>query len=74
MLKTFLSMFEAKDAPNPHDIAEAVAKLVGQSRGSRATRTVVGAAFGSDKANEDIAPVQAKVVEALGLSHLEKIA
>jgi hypothetical protein len=43
-------------------------------RGSRATRTVVGTAFGSDKASEDIAPVQAKVVEALGLSYLEKIA
>jgi hypothetical protein len=40
----------------------------------RATRTVVGAEFGSDKANEDVAPVQAKVVEALGLSQLEKIA
>jgi len=38
------------------------------------TRTVVGASFGSDKANEDVAPLQAKVVEALGLSHLEKIA
>jgi NAD(P)-dependent dehydrogenase (short-subunit alcohol dehydrogenase family) len=74
MFKAFMSKFEGKDAPNPHDIAEAVAKLVGQSKGSRATRTVVGAAFGSDKANEDIAPVQAKVVEYLGLSHLEKIA
>jgi NADP-dependent 3-hydroxy acid dehydrogenase YdfG len=74
LFKTFTSMFEGKDAPNPHDIAEAVAKLVGQSKGSRATRTVVGATFGSDKANEDIAPVQAKVVEALGLSYLEKIA
>ncbi len=74
LFKTFMSMFEGKDAPNPHDIAEAVAKLVGQSKGSRATRTIVGAAFGSDKANEDIAPVQAKVVEALGLSYLEKIA
>ncbi len=74
MFKNFISIFEGKDAPNPHDIAEAVAKLVGQSKGSRATRTVVGAAFGSDKANEDIAPVQAKVVEYLGLSHLEKIA
>jgi len=69
-----MSMFEGKDAPNPHDIAEAIAKLVGQSKGSRATRTVVGAAFGSDKANEEIAPVQSNVVEALGLSYLEKIA
>ena len=74
MFKTFRLMFEGKDAPNPHDIAEAVAKLVGQSKGSRATRTVVGAAFGSDKANEDIALVQANVVDALGLSYLEKIA
>jgi hypothetical protein len=39
-----------------------------------AVRTVAGAPFGSDKANEDVAPVQAKVVEALGLSHLEKVA
>ncbi len=73
MFKSVMSMFEGKDAPNPHDVAEAVARLVGQSKGSRAARTVVGAAFGSDKANEDVAPVQAKVVEALGLSHLEKI-
>src|SRR6476660_5148242 len=72
MFKSFMSRFEGKDAPNPHDVAEAVAKLVDQSKGSRATRTIVGApAFGSDKANEDIAPVQAKAVEALGLSYLE---
>jgi NAD(P)-dependent dehydrogenase (short-subunit alcohol dehydrogenase family) len=74
MFKALRSKFEGKDAPNPHDVAEAIAKLVGQSKGSRATRTVVGASFGSDKANEDVAPVQAKVVEYLGLSNLEKIA
>jgi NAD(P)-dependent dehydrogenase (short-subunit alcohol dehydrogenase family) len=74
MFKSFTTRFEGKDAPNPHDVAEAVARLVDQSKGSRAARTVVGAAFGSDKANEDVAPVQAKVVAALGLSHLEKVA
>jgi NAD(P)-dependent dehydrogenase (short-subunit alcohol dehydrogenase family) len=74
MFKSVMSRFGGKDAPNPHDVAEVVARLVGQSKGSRAARTVVGAAFGSDKANEDVAPIQAKVVEALGLSHLEKIA
>ena len=74
MFKAFRSIFEGKDAPNPHDVAEAITKLVGQSKGNRAIRTVVGAAYGSDKVNEDVAPVQAKVVEALGLSHLEKIA
>jgi NAD(P)-dependent dehydrogenase (short-subunit alcohol dehydrogenase family) len=74
MFKSLTSTFEGTDAPNPHDVAEAIVKLVSQSKGSRAPRTVVGAPFGSDKANEDVAPVQAKVVEALGLSHLEKVA
>ncbi len=74
MVKTLMASLEGKDAPNPHAVGEAVAKLVGQSKGSRAARTVVGAPFGSDKANEDVAPLQAQVVEALGLSHLEKVA
>ena len=74
MVKTLREGLEGNDAPNPHDVAEAVAKLVGQSKGSRAARTVVGKPFGSDKANEDVAPLQAQVVEALGLSHLEKVA
>jgi hypothetical protein len=74
MFKSFVARFASEDAPDPHDVAEAVAKLVGQSKGSRAARTVVGAAFGSDKTNEDVAPVQAKVVEALGLGHLENVA
>jgi NAD(P)-dependent dehydrogenase (short-subunit alcohol dehydrogenase family) len=74
MVKTLTASLEGKDAPDPHDVAEAIAKLVGQSKGSRAARTVVGEPFGSGKANEDVAPLQAKVVEALGLSHLEKVA
>src|SRR5438876_3990241 len=74
MVTSLTATFDGKDAPNPHDVAEAIAKLVGQAKGSRAVRTVVGAPFGSDKANEDVAPVQAKVVEALGLSHLERVA
>jgi NAD(P)-dependent dehydrogenase (short-subunit alcohol dehydrogenase family) len=32
MFKWFMSRFEGQDAPNPHDVAEAVAKLVGQPR------------------------------------------
>jgi NAD(P)-dependent dehydrogenase (short-subunit alcohol dehydrogenase family) len=74
MVETLMASLKGKDAPNPHDVAEAIVKLVDQSKGSRAVRTVVGAPFGSDKANEDVAPVQAQAVEALGLSHLEKVA
>src|SRR6266403_2497857 len=74
MVTSLTATFEGKDAPNPHDVAEAIVKLVGQDKGGRAVRTVVGAPFGSDKANEDVAPVQAQVVQALGLSRLEKVA
>jgi NADP-dependent 3-hydroxy acid dehydrogenase YdfG len=74
LFESLASAFEGKDAPNPHDVAEAIVNLVGQPKGSRAARTVVGAPFGSDRANDDVAPLQAKVVEALGLSHLEKVA
>jgi NAD(P)-dependent dehydrogenase (short-subunit alcohol dehydrogenase family) len=73
MFKHFMTRFRAADAPNPHDVAEAAAKLVAQPKGSRPARTVVGAAFGSDTVNEQTAAVQAHVVEALGLGHLAKI-
>jgi NADP-dependent 3-hydroxy acid dehydrogenase YdfG len=74
MVKSLTSTFEGNGAPNPHEVAEAIAKLVGQPKGTRAARTVVGAPYGSDKANDDVAPVQAQVVAALGLSHLENVA
>ena len=74
LFASLASTFEGENAPNPHDVAEAILELIGQAKGSRAVRTVVGASFGSDKANEDIAPVQAGVVQAFGLAHLEKVA
>ena len=74
IVTSLTSTFESKDAGNPHDVAEAIVKLAGQAKGSRAARTVVGAPFGSDQANEDAAPVQSKVVKALGLGRLEKVA
>jgi NAD(P)-dependent dehydrogenase (short-subunit alcohol dehydrogenase family) len=73
MFKHFMTTFQAPDAPNPHDVAEAIARLVAQPKGSRPARTVVGAAFGADTVNEQTAPVQAHVVEVLGLGHLAKI-
>jgi NAD(P)-dependent dehydrogenase (short-subunit alcohol dehydrogenase family) len=74
MFEHFMTMFQAADAPNPHDVAEAIAKLVALPKGSRPARTVVGAPFGSDTVNEQTAAVQAHVVEALGLGHLARVA
>jgi len=51
MFKHFMTTFRALDAPNPHDVAEAIASLVAQPKGSRPARTVVGPAFGADTVN-----------------------
>jgi NAD(P)-dependent dehydrogenase (short-subunit alcohol dehydrogenase family) len=74
MAKSFASRFQAADAPNPHDVAEEIAKLVAEKKGTRRARTVVGVPFGADIVNDQTAPVQAHVIEALGLSHLAKLA
>jgi len=74
LFKHFLTLFQSKSAPNPHEVAEAITKLIAQPKGTRPERTIVGSAFGSDIVNAQTAPVQAHVVEALGIAHLAKLA
>ncbi len=73
MFQQFNTMFSATDAPDPHDIAEAIAKLIVTPKGDRPARTVVGASFGADTLNDATEPVQASTVEALGLGHLATV-
>jgi NAD(P)-dependent dehydrogenase (short-subunit alcohol dehydrogenase family) len=70
MFETFMGMFQGENAPNPHDVAEAITKLVAQPKGSRPARTVVGRPFGADVVNQQTAPVQAQAIESLGLGQL----
>lgn len=70
MFETFTAMFQAKDGPNPHDIAEATVKLLALPKGARPIRTIVGQPFGADLINQQTAPVQAQAVAGLGLGHL----
>lgn len=73
MFETFMGMFASKNAPNPHDVAEAVARLVATPKGQRPDRMVVGQAFGTDAVNAAVAPVQREVVDGLGLGALATI-
>ena len=73
MFEHFTTVFSASDAPNPHDISEAIADLVATPKGSRPARTVVGNSFGADRVNDATAPIQAGVIEALGLGHLATV-
>lgn len=62
--------FKGENAPNPHDVAEAIMKLVSQANGTRPTRVVVGQPFGADHLNAQAEAVQAQVLETMGLSFL----
>ncbi len=70
MVETFKGMFKGENAPNPQDVAQAIARLVEQPKGSRPARTIVGQPFGVDAINAQTAPIQAQVVEGLGLGQL----
>lgn len=70
MFETFMGMFAAADAPDPHDVAQAIAKLIMTAKGERPERVVVGQPFGADAVNAAVAPVQRQVVEGLGLGAL----
>ena len=74
MFETFMGMFAAENAPNPHDVPEAIAALVSQAKGSRPPRVVVGQSFGADAVNTAVAPIQRGVIDALGLGVLATLA
>lgn len=69
----FMQVFQGANAPNPHDVAEAIANLIAQPKGKRPVRTVVGAPFGADVVNAQTAPVQNRIVEVLGFRDLAKV-
>jgi len=70
MFQSLRSRFEGPNAPDPHDVATAIIRLIDMPKGTRPERTVVGTPFGADAVNEQSAAVQKRVVEALGLGHL----
>jgi len=67
------SVFSGPNAPNPHDTATTIAKLVETSAGQRPERVVVGLAFGADAANAAIQPIQAQVMSGVGMEQLAKL-
>jgi len=73
ILKTFMTLFQGENAPNPQDVAAAIDKIVATPTGSRPDRVVVGLPFGSDAVNTAVAPIQRGVIESLGLGDLTKL-
>jgi NAD(P)-dependent dehydrogenase (short-subunit alcohol dehydrogenase family) len=74
LFEIFKGMFASASAPNPHDVARAIAELITTPKGERAARLVVGQAFGADAINDVVTPIQHRVIEGLGLSALTILA
>jgi len=73
-ISAFLNaVFSKPDAPDPHDVAKAILKLVETPAGERPTRVVVGLAFGADGANAAIEPFQGQLINGLGFDRLAKL-
>jgi hypothetical protein len=70
MFEAFRGMFASANAPDPHDVAVAIAKLIATPKGARPARAVIGQAFGADAVNEAVAPIQQQVIETLDLGAL----
>jgi NADP-dependent 3-hydroxy acid dehydrogenase YdfG len=73
ILKTFVSLFQGENGPNPQDVATAIDTIVSTPAGNRPDRVVVGLPFGSDAVNKAVAPIQRGVIENLGLGNLTKL-
>lgn len=64
--KALAESVSGENPPNPHEVAEAIARLVDQPGGSRPGRVVVGAPFGADVVNTTAAAVQSHVLDGFG--------
>ena len=73
ILKTFVTLFQGENGPNPQDVATAIDKIVSTPAGKRPERVVVGLPFGTDAVNNAVAPIQRGVIENLGLGDLTKL-
>jgi NAD(P)-dependent dehydrogenase (short-subunit alcohol dehydrogenase family) len=66
----FATQFNGKVAPDPHDVAEAIRRIVEQPDGSRAPRVIVGQASGADVINDASNAVQTQLLSDFGLQQL----
>ena len=66
----FSELFGSASSPDTQDVADAILGLVELPAGGRPLRTVCGMDFGANALNEQMAPVQADVLRALGMPHM----
>lgn len=65
-----IDLFQGENAPNPHDVAGAIARLVAQPNGTRPARVIVGQPYGAEAINLQAGSIQTQLLEGFGLGRL----
>lgn len=63
-------VFSSSEAPDSHDVAVALTKLIATPAGARPDRVVVGASYGADAVNDAVKPIQRDMVNSIGFDKL----
>lgn len=73
MLEPFESLFNAVDAPNTQEVADAIAQLITTPSGKRPLRTVVGLDFGVRGLNQASEPFQHGILDMLEMGDFKNV-
>jgi len=66
-------VFSGADAPDSHEVSEALVGLIAMAAGERPDRIVVGAPYGADAVNAAVRPIQAQIIGGIGFDKLQKL-
>ena len=69
---SFEKFFASEHAPDPQHIANAILRLIDTPSGKRPLRTICGPDYGASMIDRQKAPIQARVLEQLGMEILTK--
>jgi NAD(P)-dependent dehydrogenase (short-subunit alcohol dehydrogenase family) len=67
---SFEKFFASEQAPDPQEIADAILRLIDTPPGKRPLRTICGPDYGASMVNRQNAPIQARVLEQIGMGML----
>jgi hypothetical protein len=66
-------VFKGAEAPDSHDVAKELVKLIATPAGQRPDRLIVGAGYGADAVNAAVQPIQAQMISSIGFDALTKL-
>jgi short-subunit dehydrogenase len=66
-------VFSGANPPNPHDVSEALVKLIAMPDGKRPPRVVIGTSFGAAEVNSAVQPIQSGMISSIGFEALTKL-